>query len=63
MTLKALPLPSPIDIKVNKYFRKRQAHDKFDQLFEDINYLSNFNISLNFKMPVFRILGLNYRND
>ena len=56
MTLKALPIPSPIDIKVNKYFKKRDIKDSFDHLFEEVKQQSSENVELNFRMPVFKVV-------
>jgi len=61
LTLKALPLPSPIDIQVNKYFKKREAMNKYDTLLDEIKKASTNNIQLNFKMPILHVLGLNQR--
>ena len=61
MTLKALPIPQPIDIKVDKYFQKRELQNKFehDQLFNEIQQKSKSNLELNFKMPIFKIFEAN----
>jgi len=61
LTLKALPLPSPVDIRLNKYFKKRVAKNQYDSFLEEVYRESCKNIELNFQMPVLTVLGLNQR--
>ena len=58
-TLKALPIPTPIDFKVNKYFRQREEKQTFD-LLGPVLEMANRNIEMNFKMPIFKVQGQNY---
>ena len=53
MTLKALPIPQPIEIKIDKYFKQRDLHNMAENMFEEIDQISKSNIDLNFRMPIF----------
>ena len=59
MTLKALPIPSPISIKVDKYFQKRLNQTPQKELVDIIELKSRINIELNFQMPIFMTIGSN----
>ena len=57
ITLRALPLPSPIEVKVDKYFQKRELKNTKKALFDQIQKDSQLNLDINFQMPIFRIYG------
>jgi hypothetical protein len=63
MTLRALPIPSPICIKGNKYFTKKELFYNFQQDIDRIQRMSMQNIEANFKMPIYRLYGLNYSGE
>ena len=56
-TLKALPLPVPIDFKINKYFKHREDLSKLDVI-KPFLQMAARNIEVNFRMPVFKLVSL-----
>lgn len=60
-TLKALPLPVPIDFKVNKYFKHREDLSKLDVI-KPFMQMSSRNIEVNFRMPIFKLMSLQVKS-
>ena len=55
LTLKALPIPRPLEVQINKYTKDSIGNMGSD--IEDIKNQNQQNIELNFKMPVFSIVN------
>lgn len=60
LTLRALPIPSPISIKGNKYFINKNMFSDFQQDIERIQRMAKQNVEVNFRMPILRLRGLSY---
>ena len=55
LTLKALPIPRPLEVQINKY--KKNALGNMAADIQEIKNQNKHNIELNFKMPIFSILN------
>jgi len=58
LTLKALPIPPPIKIQVDEFFKGFSGQKAGEDLIRIVEKKSKDNVKCNFKMPVFRIIGL-----
>lgn len=60
LTLKALPIPPPIKIHLDEFFHKKgfQTINQGEDLIKTVQKKSIENVKLNFRMPIFKIIGL-----
>lgn len=58
LTLKALPIPSPIKIQVDQYFKGLIGNKLGEDQVKQIEKKSMENVKLNFRLPIFKTTGV-----